>query len=140
MAGKKNKSGMKKKITQDKNVVDEIKTRSKTRLQRIVIDEVLPGGAYRVLSAEMKPSAKESKVIDSTAWGEEVEHYLDWKQLSNLLSVKQPGEVGEGQVFRIKQKRAKSINDEVKKEVKAKTKNLLAREGMTQDEMKGRRR
>ncbi len=138
MAKKKVKVG-KKPVKKEVSVVKEIKNRSQKRPQRIVIDEVLPGGIYRVLSAEMKPSAKESKMIDSKSWGDEEEHYLDLKQLGILLSRRRPDRIREGQVFRIKEKSAKSINKEVKREVKVKTKNLLAREGMTLDEMKGRR-
>ena len=121
------------------DIVNEIKSRSKKRPQRIVIDEVLPGGVYRVLSAEMKPAAKESQMIDLAAWGEEKEHYMNWKQLNKLLSKNQSSNIREGQVFRIKQKRAKSIHDEVRKDVKEKTKNILAREGKTPDEVRGQR-
>ena len=128
------------KVEKKEDIVNEIKSRSKKRPQRMVIDEVLPGGVYRILSAEMKPTAKESQMIDMAAWGDEKEHYMNLKQLSKLLSKSQSSNIREGQVFRIKQKRAKNIHDEVRKGVKEKTKNILVREGKTPDEVKGRRR
>ena len=128
------------KVEKKMDIVNEIDNRSKKRPQRIVIDEVLPGGVYRVLSAEMKPNAKESQIIDVAAWGDENEHYMSLKQLSKLLSKSQSSNIREGHVFRIKQKRAKSIQDEVRRDVKEKTKSILVREGKTPDEVKGRRR
>jgi len=41
--------------SKDLDVVNKIRDRSDRQIQRIVIDEVLPGGVYRVLSAEMEP-------------------------------------------------------------------------------------
>ena len=73
------------KVEKKVDIVNEIENRSKKRPQRIVIDEVLPGGVYRVLSAEMKPTAKESQMIDMAAWGDEKEHYMNSKQLNYMV-------------------------------------------------------
>ena len=124
------------KVDKKMDIVNEIENRSKKRSQRIVIDEVLSDGFYRVLSAEMKPNAKDSQMIDMAAWGDEKEHYMNSKQLNKLLSKSQSSNIREGQVFRIKQKRAKSIHDEVRKDVKEKTKSILVREGKTPDEVR----
>jgi hypothetical protein len=114
-----------------RKAVEEIRSRSIERPQRLVIDEVFPDGWFRILSAEMRSSKEEAEALDSAAWGNEKELYINEKQLGELLSEKQIAKVSEGQVFRIKQRRAKNIQEEVKEHVKTKTKTLLAREGKT---------
>lgn len=126
-----------------KQIVKEIRDRSKKRPQRIVIDEVFPGESLRVLSAEMKSRAKEADIIDLAAWSGEEEHVMSRKELSKLLSEKQLKEIKEGQVFCIKRKRSKNITEDVRKFVKGRTKKLLdweGQKGKTQPEVKKRRR
>ncbi|UCE36203.1 MAG: hypothetical protein JSW00_11725 [Thermoplasmata archaeon] len=130
-------------IKEQKHVVKEIREKSSKRPQRIVIDEILPDGSFRVLSAEMKPRKKDAQITDPGSWSDEEEFYMDRKQLSELLSEKQLKGIWEGQVFRIKQKRSKSISVEVKEHVKGRAKELLdleGRKGKTRDEVKKWRR
>lgn len=121
---------------EDKEIVNKIRNRSNERLQRIVIDEELSTGIFRVLSAELKPKVKENRIIDPLAWSEETEHHLSKKQLGKLLSKDQLNKIREGQVFRIKNKRTKNIYNPVKKDVKERTKTLLIHEGIILDEAK----
>ncbi len=130
-------------IKEQKHIVKEIREKSSKRLQRIAIDEILPDGSFRVLSAEMKPRKKDTQFTDLDSWSDEVEFYMDRKRLGELISEKQLKGIREGQVFRIKQKRSKSISGDVKKHVKVRAKELLdleGRKGKTRDEVKKWRR
>ena len=130
-------------IKEQKHVVKEIKEKSSKRPQRIVIDEILPDGSFRVLSAEMKPRKKDVQITEPSSWRDEEEFYMDRKELSELLSEKQLKWIREGQVFRIKHKRSKSISPEVKEHVKGRAKELLdleGRKGKSRDEVKKWRR
>jgi hypothetical protein len=114
-------------------MVDEIRDTSKKRPIRVVIDEVYPGGYYRVLTAEMRSRKKEPDEADPSVWGDEVEHYMDGAQLKRLIGSTAAKEVWEGKVFRIKGKRSKDIHEDVRKRVSRDYKKLLVREGRRYD-------
>jgi hypothetical protein len=109
--------------------VEDIRDTSSKRPVRVVIDEVYPGGFYRVLTAEMKTRKKEPDDADPSVWGDEVEHYMDERQLQRLLAGTGSKEVWEGKVYRLKGKRSKDINEDVRKRVSRDYKALLVREG-----------
>ena len=126
-------------MKEDKKFVEKVRDRSGERPQRIVIDEVLPGGLVRVLSAEMRREAVEERIADPETWGEEKEHYVGSEQLGESLAEEQAGPIGEGWVFLVKKGRWTSIHEPVKKHVKEMALKLLRREGKTRAEVGERR-
>ena len=126
-------------MKEEKEIVNEIRVKSDKLMQRMVIDEIFSDGSLRVLIAEMKPSVNEEKTINYTSWNKEVERNLNRKQLGELLTEKQIKEIKEGQVFSIRRKRSKNISDDIRKHVKARTKELLDYEGIVRTEIKRRK-
>jgi len=126
-------------MKEDKKFVEKLRDRSGERPQRVVIDEVLPGGLVRVLCAEMRSGADEMRLTDPVAWGEEKERHVSEEQLAAMLTDEQLKQAREGHVFLIKKGRATSIRKEVRDHMKEKAKGLLAKEGKTAIEARGGR-
>lgn len=119
-------------------IVEKIRKKSLELPQKIVIDEELPNGWFRVLTSEMRPKGNIEEYLDYRLWRNEKGRYLHRTHLDMLLSKKQLHEIREGHVFLIRNKRAKSIYKEMREHVKNKTKKLLVREGKMLDEVKVR--
>ncbi len=110
-------------------MLEEVRERSGRSAQRITVDEVFSDGRCRVAVAELKPGSATRDVLDWRSWGRERTMCLSRAQLEVLLGSQHAKTAGEGSVYRIKAKRAKSIYEQVRKQAKLKTERLLAREG-----------
>jgi hypothetical protein len=120
-------------------MVEEIKKGSEEVPQRIVIDEVLEDGWYRIVSTKMGSPGAEADFSRESAWSREEDGIVNEKRLEKLLSKDQMEKIREGQVFHIEKGKAENVHEDVRKHVKARVKRVLDWEGKPQRGKKGRR-
>ena len=86
--------------------------------------------------ANAKESAPEQVEGENepTIWEDEEEHYLEWKQISELTQPIKRYELNEGQVFRLHGEQSTNISVPEKEKVGKLTKKLLDHEGKTRKE------
>ncbi len=116
-------------MKEDRSAVDRIWLNSNKKPQRVVVDEILPSGLIRILSAEAKSDRRPMKLTESAAWTEEKEHYVDMDQLRKLMPKNHKGEIVEGEVFFVKSRKSKDVREKTRKGMKSKVGTLLAWEG-----------
>lgn len=110
-------------------IAERVKKRSEERPQRIVIDEELPDGSFRILISRMKTGVSDDQKHDSSAWEDEEEQHIDLEHLKELLSEALVGDIAEGMVFEIKRGKPADIHLGERERMKKKTAKLLVREG-----------
>ena len=110
-------------------IAERVKKSSEERPQRIVIDEELPDGSFRILISRMKTGVSDDQKHDSSAWEDEEEQRIDLEHLKELISEALVDEVAEGNVFGIKQRKPADIHIGERERMKKKTAKLLVREG-----------
>lgn len=110
-------------------VAERIKKSSEERPQRVVVDEELPDGSFRILISRMKTGVSDDQKHDSSAWEDEEEQHIDLEPLKELLSGALVGDVAEGMVFEIKRGKPADIHRGERERMKEKAAKLLVREG-----------
>lgn len=108
---------------------DKIKRESNERALRIVVDERLPDGSYRILISKARPGVGGDQRRDATAWEEEEAQYIDSKHLSALLPGKRVANVTEGRVYEVEKGVSSDVYENAREHMKTKTARLLLREG-----------
>ena len=116
-------------MEEEKAVAEGIRSASSERPLRIVVDEKLPNGSYRILISMLKSGMSDDQEHDSSAWEEEEARYVDPEHLGELLPGKRVAKIAEGQVYEMKQGQSVDIYHDARERVKAKTAKLLVREG-----------
>lgn len=124
-------------MMEEKGIAEKIRSMSGQRPHRIVIDEKLPSGSYRILVSGMKSGAKETRKTDLSAWEEEEERLIGPRQLTELIPGTPMDQMVEGRVFVIEKGEPNDFSTPARNQLKEKTaKLLLVREGKTKRDMK----
>ena len=118
-------------MLEEKGIAERIKKDSIERTHRLVIDEKLPDGNFRILISRVRTGVSDGQGHDSSSWEEEEERYVGSKQLTELLPGKRVSKFTEGQVFEIRQGQSADVYPDERKRIKTKTAKLLIREGKT---------
>ena len=116
-------------MEEEKAIAERIMRASDERPLRIVVDEKLPNGSFRILISRLKSGMSDDQKHDSSAWEEEEARYVDPEHLGELLPGKRVAKIAEGQVYEMKQGQSVDIYHDARERVKAKTAKLLVREG-----------
>lgn len=116
-------------MEEEKAIAERIRNESGERTLRIVVDEKLPNGSFRILVSRMKAGVSDTQKDDSSAWEEEEAKYIDPKHLSEIIPGKQIAKLAEGQVYEMRAGEHADVYKPSRERIKMKTAKLLVREG-----------
>ncbi len=118
-------------MIEEKGLAKRLKDMSGQRPQRIVIDEKLPNGSFRVLVSAMKEGVGECQATDTSAWEEEEARLVGPTQLTEMIPNTPLDKMVEGLVFVANQRQWSDVYPTERKRLKEMTAKLLVHEGKT---------